>query len=481
MMLRRTLIASALLTCISIEAEPWIDTTDPYLRQSIEQLVSYGVIKRPINNYPLMWQGIAQDLSQAKRNQLPKETEFAFNHVRHALRFAQKGSRSGVKVKLNSRPSQTQSFAERYQEEAAIQGYSVLMGNNVTAKVSVQAANNANNEKTLSYDDSYLAVLMGNWVISAEQVNRWWGPANDNALMLSNNATPMKAVRLSRFNSDYFGPNLLSFVGNWQFTALIGEQKYPGQTPITNKFWGARFAATPLTGLEIAYSQTAQFDASNQADDLGDLGNVMLGKNKIDPKTGLNYYNQLSSLDIKYSTVLFNHSAALYGEWAGDKQSSLLPESTNYTLGAELFLGDVDYVIKSYIEHSNTKQTCTSLTEQFHCGYQHPAFSDGYQHYQQMIGASIGAFATSNTLGLQYHQTNGIAAYTKLRHIEFDLPTSQLNETTASDQLQLEVGYQQGVFKGLFKVSASAWREKNQLDNQSKNYSAIRMSWEYRF
>ena len=151
-----------------------------------------------------MWQGIAQDINKLDIAEVPNNALFAYTHIQYALKFAKKQALSGIKIKMNSEPNTLQSFGERYQEESAIQGYSILMGDNVTAKVSVQYATDANNNKKLSYDDSYLAVLLGNWSISAEQVTHWWGPANDNALLLSNNATPMPGIRVSRLNTDYY-------------------------------------------------------------------------------------------------------------------------------------------------------------------------------------------------------------------------------------------------------------------------------------
>lgn len=482
MIKRYSVIACAVAMTFSnsITAEPWIDSKDIYLRQSIEQLVSYGVIKHPVTSYPIMWQGIANDLTDVNLSKLPKEAEFALNHVRHALRFAQKSVRSGIKLKANSKPNEQQAFGERYQEQAALQGYSMMMGERVTAKVSVQLASDANSGKKIAYDDSYLAVIFGNWVVSGEKINHWWGPANENALMLSNNASPMKALRLTRLNSDYFGPNLLSFIGNWQFTALLGEQKHNKQTPSSNKFFGARFSTSPFQGLELGYSQTAQFDANNQDHDFADFNNVLIGKNKFKNDSIINEYNQLVSLDAKYSSQLFGQSMAVYGELAGDKQNSMLPEHRNYTVGIEHYFGQADYLVKSYLEYTNTQQQCGDNTQPYHCGYQHPYFADGYQHHSQNIGASIAENAKSMTLASQYHQTNGIAAYAKLRFIEQDQAT---NNPLAKNQkrYQIELGYQQGVFNGLWQVSAQFGKQESDLNPKSDRISALRTSWEYRF
>jgi len=466
------------------KAEPWIGTDDVYLRNAIELLVSQGLINRPVNTYPLMWQGIAQDINKLDISEVPANALFAYTHIQYALKFAKKQALSGIKIKMNSEKNTLQSFGERYQEESAIQGYSILMGDNVTAKVSVQHAIDANNNKELSYDDSYLAVLLGNWSISAEQVTHWWGPANDNALLLSNNATPMPGLRVSRLNTNYYGPSWLSFIGPWNITALVSQQKHPKklEKPASeNHFYGMRFSSMPLKGLELALSQTAQFNGS----DMDDLSNIFLGHNKIDEQTGINEYNQLTSIDFKYSQSALGQSFAFYGELAGNKKSSLLPEDKMFTAGLEAYLGLNNKVIKTYLEYSDTVSTCTQKDEinndsSLHCSYEHLNFDTGYQHYNQNIGASIGMQAKSYTLGINAHKTSGTAAFAKLRHIkQTSQPTSAIQEE--STRIQLDLGYQQGLFNGLLKVSGSVFKLDEQVADNQDTKTSFQASWEYRF
>jgi len=466
------------------KAEPWIGTNDVYLRNAIELLVSQGLINRPVNTYPLMWQGIAQDINKLDITEIPANALFAYTHIQYALKFAKKPALSGIKIKTNSEPNTLQSFGERFQEESAVQAYSILMGDKVTAKVSVQYATDANNNKELSYDDSYLAVLFGNWSISAEQVTHWWGPANDNALLLSNNATPMPGIRVSRLNTNYYGPSWLSFIGPWNITTLISQQKHPKtleKPAAENHFYGMRFSSMPLKGLEVALSQTAQFNGS----DMDDLSNILLGHNKVNTQTGINEYNQLTSIDFKYSHAALGQSFAFYGELAGNKKSSLLPEDKMLTTGLEAYLGLDNKVIKTYLEYSDTVSTCSHKDElnnetSLHCSYEHLNFDTGYQHYNQNIGPSIGMQAKSYTLGINAHQTSGTAAFAKLRHIkQTSQPTNAIQEE--STRIQLDLGYQQGLFNGLLKVSGSVFKFDEQVADNQDTKTSFQASWEYRF
>ena len=91
-----------LLFAVNVSAEPWIGTDDVFLRAAIEQLVSEGAIKRPVNSYPLMWQGIAQDIYNVNKSQLSADGQFALRKVKHALNTAKSGNYSSVKLRGNS-------------------------------------------------------------------------------------------------------------------------------------------------------------------------------------------------------------------------------------------------------------------------------------------------------------------------------------------------------------------------------------------
>ena len=128
----------------------------------------------------------------------------------------------------------------------------------------------------------------------------------------------------------------------------------------------------------------------------------------------------------------------------------------------ELPVAGNNKVIKTYLEYSDTVSTCTQKDEinndsSLHCSYEHLNFDTGYQHYNQNIGASIGMQAKSYTLGINAHKTSGTAAFAKLRHIkQTSQPTNAKQEE--STRIQLDLGYQQGLFNGLLKVSGSVFK-----------------------
>ncbi|WP_392344147.1 capsule assembly Wzi family protein [Pseudoalteromonas prydzensis] len=446
-------------------ASPWIESDDPLLRASIEMLFNQGVIKQPVNSYPLMWQGIARDLNAIEASSLPAQSQFAYQHVKHALANAKQSTSSGIRINYNGAPELQQSFGKRDQQKSGINSYGAITGNRVSAKVSVNYADEALDDEYTNYHGSYLAVLMGNWSVSAEQVSHWWGPSNDNALLLSNNASPMKGLRVNRANTQYVGPSWLSFIGNWQLTGIYAKQKPHLNSSEKGNYWAVRFASTPLAGLEIAFSSA---------------GSDYLTSTEIDPNSlELRTSKQrLTSLDAKYSTSIANLPIAFYTELMGKNDSGIAPSDPFYTVGVESFFGDQKQLLKTYFEYSNTQQDCTA---QLSCNEANESFTNyaqAYNHKDRLIGSATPLQSKSAVLGAHYHTMNGYAGYAKLRWSQSEmLDLTQTPETF--ERLQLELGYQQAIFSGLWKISGSVY--KDEFSDESDTNSALKTSWEYRF
>ncbi|WP_404341118.1 capsule assembly Wzi family protein [Pseudoalteromonas mariniglutinosa] len=462
-------VCLSVLCCLSTPsiAGPWIESDDPLLRASVEMLFNQGIIKQPINAYPLMWQGIAHDLQQVNSSELSQSSVFAYQHVKHALENAKQHTDSGVRVNYNSEPELSQQFGKRDQQKSGINSYSSITGDTVSAKVSVNYADGALDKKYINFQDSYLAVLLGNWSLSAEQVSHWWGPSNDNALLLSNNASPMKGVRITRANSEYVGPSWLSFIGNWQLTGIYAKQKPSTLNTENGNYWALRFSSTPLAGLEVAIN-TVGSDFLN--DTFADLNDAAL--------VSKNY--RLTSLDVKYSTTIASQPVAFYSEVMGRNSNGLAPQDPFYTIGIESYFGSEQQLLKTYFEYANTQQQCDSDIDCLYTNNNSAKPTTDYRHKDRMLGSSEPMQSKTAVLGAFYHTMNGYAGFATLRWLESHNPISENDILTAKlSRWQLELGYQQGLLNGLWKVSGSVYQDD--VNNDTQTNSAIKTSWEYRF
>ncbi|WP_105166838.1 capsule assembly Wzi family protein [Pseudoalteromonas sp. T1lg23B] len=443
-------------SCNSI-ASPWINANESELKHSIDMLVSAGLINRPVNQYPLLWQGIIQDLDKIDSKRVAHNAQFALAHLRHALVQAKRSQYSSITAYFDDEAALQNGFGERQAAKSGISTYSVMTGNHVSAKVQINYADEALDGKHINHYGSHLAVLVGNWSLSAERLNYWWGPANENALLLSNNAAPMTAARISRANSNYEGPSWLSFIGPWQVTALGAKQKPTLSDKRDGEFWGIRLSSSPLQGLELAMNATA-------SDFVLELP---LHTEQASTK------QRIVGVDVKYSRLILGQPISLYAEVAGNNDSGILPSENTYTVGIEHFTGNTDYRLKSYLEFSDNTMNCHALEANFQCNFTTPQGGSEYTQRDQWLGAAIGPQAKSLTLASDYYQLGGYGGFVKLKRIDFD--------ALHIERTLLELGYQQGLFNGLLKAGLSVWQDKQSNNDDDKTRSAAKLSWEYQF
>lgn len=438
-------------------ASPWITTEESTLKHSIDLLVSHGVINRPVNQYPLLWQGLVQDLAIIDESTLNPQALFSLQHIKHALQQAKREQYSSAKAYYNGETKLANGFGTQQRAQSGINSYSVITGSNVSAKVQVNYADKANDEKQVNHYGSHLAILYGNWSLSAERLNYWWGPTNDNALLLSNNASPMKAIRLSRANSNYDGPSFLSAIGPWQVTAIAAKQ----QPSLTDKkegaFWGVRLSSTPLPGLEIALSKTySEFVFST------------VTSNDLTEKVK----QRISSIDFKYSGMVASQPLSFYAEIVGNNDSGITTKHNMFAVGLETHFGGTHYRTKAYIEYSDATTDCQGQQLSFQCHFASSNLGSDYKQRGQWLGAAIGPQSSSLTVAADYYQMSGIGGYAKLKRIDF--------EHINIKRTLIEAGYQQGLLGGLAKVGASVWQDDtNGSDNDTDQ--AIHFSWEFQF
>jgi hypothetical protein len=443
------------LSSFSAISNPWIDAEEAQLKHSIDLLVSHNLINRPVNQYPLLWRGLVQDISAIDNDKVPESAQFALAHVKHALAIAKQQQRSSIKAFYNQEPELKEGFGEHKGAKSGVKTFGQITSKDVSAKVQVNYTDDAIDGKYINHYGSHVAVLFDNWSASVEQLNYWWGPGNEQALLLSNHAAPMKAVRLSRANTDYQGPSFLSFIGPWQMTAIAAKQKPTLATKTDGDFWGVRLSSMPLAGLEVAFSSTSSDFIYKQ-----DLQNPELQTKQ-----------RLTSLDAKYSSVFQGMPFAIYAELAGENDSGLLPSNSSHTFGIESHLGDMNYRAKGFIEFSDTKLDCQAEQASFQCHFATANQGADYMQRGQWLGAAMGPQASSITIGVDYYRLAGFGGYAKLKQLEF--------ESFDLDRTLLEIGYQQGLFTGLGKLGLSVWKDK--LLTDSETHSAVSASWEIQF
>jgi hypothetical protein len=459
---------TALLCALPAAAAPWVDTADNYLRQSLQTLAHAGVITGPVNTYPLMWKNIVADLAAAKQ-QPTEELRFALAHVRSALNANQHSYLAGIKLKASTDPSLYQSFGESYFETASATVFKEFLGDNWAAKsqINYRDTEDGSTEQTLTLDGSYLAVIAGNWVLALDQQPLWWGPGQQTALLLSNNARPIPSLRLSRHSWQTSDNTLFSWLGPWSFTSFIGQGEH-SSLPRQIKHFGARFSARPLPQLELGVSRISQWGGDTLDNGIAAFADMLMLSDAAEGNS-----DNLAAVDITFHTTLWSRALSFYTELADDNGGHKLSKPMQL-VGVRTFFGSESAVHTLNMEWSDTYIRCDGATQTGDCAYAGDVYPQGYRRYDRVIGSGYGTDARVLSTAYRYQTFDGYSWAVSVLRGEFLAASSELKNW----QLRLE--YRQPLFNGLLSIEGRVFDKSPQPELQIKRGS-LAATWEYRF
>jgi hypothetical protein len=276
-------------------------------------------------------------------------------------------------------------------------------------------------DHSLRLDGSELSVRLGNWLFSANQLERWWGPGWDGSLILSTNARPMPGISFDRQDSSPFDIPILRWIGPWRFTGFLAgmeENRADVQQPL---FMGMRASFKPLQILELGLSRTAQFCGRGRPCNARTFWNVLAGNDnaglRVSPEDEPG--NQMAGLDLRLTSPFRSLPVALSGQFIGeDNSSSGIPERYLGLLAIDTWqMFDSGALLRARVEYANTNCKFASPTSDFpsfqNCAYRQGVFTAGYRHYSRNVGHTTDADAESlavrATLQLPSGQTWGAA------------------------------------------------------------------------
>ena len=473
-------------------AAPWIDTQDPYLKASITALANGGIIKSPINTYPLMYKSISADLKAAHGGKLPPHLAFALKHVEHAMMQAKRSHTTGMKVKLtnNTDADTFQSFGERHSAKAEVNLFNEIIGERFAFKSSVHFTHKAYNDKKRSYEGSYLAGIFENWVVSVDQLSAWWGPGVDNALALSNNAIAFPAVRLTRHNSEALDWPILRHLGPISMTTYFGQQEH-SNIRSNIRTWGARVNFKPFENFEFGMSRTAQWAGEGRPRGLSTFKDLLIGADNAtagsEDSAASEPGNQLAGFDFRWNTNLFNQDLGFYGEIIGEDESGGLPSHPMYLIGASTSFGDTKGIYQLFAEYTNTYMNCNRDTTTGNCAYEHHIYTEGYRRYGRSMGSTYDSDAHVLTIGLSRAEVGGNSWFGKLKLMK--LNEDNQNHWTGlhpvspneQDRIKLEGGYRFPLYKGLLNLEGALFHSEFDHNGRNNTKVSLNATWEYRF
>lgn len=491
-----------------VNAAPWMDTQDAYLRANIIALANAGVIHSPVNTYPLMNKSISRELQSLDIHQLPPHLAFALQQVQQVIAEQQRPSTTSLKIKGATNEDGFQSFGERHSAQGELSISNEIIKENFAFKSNVHLTANAYHDHKKHYEGSYLAGFVGNWLISIDQLPVWWGPGIDTNLALSNNAIAFPALRLTRHDNRAIDWPGLRWLGPISFTTYLGKQEHSNERP-NILTWGARMNIKPHPNLELGFTRTAQWGGDGRPDDLQAFKNLLMGNDNVKLGDGEGVSreeepgNQLGGLDLRWNTQVFNQSIGIYAEIIGEDEAGNLPSHTMHQVGVATSFGDMNGIYQAFIEYTDTFVNCSGSSAVGNCAYEHHLYKEGYRRYGRSMGSTYDSDAQVLTFGLRHsggiynggtyngkpNKIKGVKNnwYGKVKLMRlnkdnldrssFPHPISQ----HAQRRIQLEAGYQLPLFNGSLELEAVVYHSKFE-HNQTKDHDAsLKGTWTYHF
>lgn len=471
------IVAALLFLSVEAIASPLVAPGDTVLRHDIQLLADRGIIKGPVNGWPLAWGPILQDLARVDETALPDNIGDALFRVRERGRWETRVDEIQFKAKANvaESPNRIRSFQDTPRDEAELALGASWTGDFLSADLNGQAVFNPADGEEFRYDDSLLAVLLGNYAITVNTLDRWWGPGWDGSLILSSNARPMPAITLERNFTDPFETKWLSWLGPWDLSVMFGQMEEDRYVP-NAQFFGMRFEFRPIPSLEIGITRTAQWCGDGRPcgfDTFKDLffGHDNRGDEGIDEDNEPG--NQLAGIDLRWSLAGFGWPVAVYGQFTGEDEAGGFPSRYMGLGGIDAYgtLGS-RWSWRWYGEGVYTKCNFYQSDEgDFNCAYNHSIYQTGYRYRGRAVGHGSDNDTLMATMGLllinrEETQWQGLIRYGQLNR--GGAPDSRNSLTpTRQTLLSLDLLYSRVFRFGVFDVGAGV----EQLDDDASDDS----------
>jgi len=445
------LFLSCVLAYPLAHAQPWIPPGDLALRHDLQLLADSGIIKAPINAWPLSWGDIARDIGRVDpAAELNVNQQLALERLRSRAEVATRGRKIGGSVRASVAEDGRilRTFEDTPREEAELTGGFNWTGDRFAANLQVTAVEDPSDDKDIRFDGSYFGVALGNWMISANAMDRWWGPGHEGSLILSNNARPIPAISFQRNYSRPVDINRLRWVGPWTAQIIYGFLEEDRAVPNAH-FVGMRLGFRPIPKLEVGLSRTAQWCGDGRPCDLDTFLELLSGirDNIKDPDTRQgDPGNQLAGYDLRYAQDILGRSYAIYAQMIGEDEAGGLPSQYLGMIGLETN-GHFERLRMGFRIHAEWADTrCGGVSDTspaLRCAYNHGTYRTGYRYRGRVIGHAAEGDGLMFSLGGLFVSESGNSWNALARRVVLNLGNDPRNTIVSekTEVLNLELSH----------------------------------------
>jgi capsule assembly protein Wzi len=458
-MMRALLLAALLLGAVGSRAVAdagWFESGDTVLRNDLLLLNDAGVIRLPVNQWPLPRAAVRYAIENgAERQAMNQAVMEALARVRARIAPSDSGRARGFNFdsSINAgQPGLLRDFDTLGRDEGELTGrIAYSAGERAAFALNATAVADPEDGDEFRLDGSHATVQWGNWLLSAHALDRWWGPGHEGSLILSSNARPMPTLMVERATAQAFETKWLSWLGPWRMSFGLSQMENDRQDIDSPLFMAWRFVVMPFRDIELGFSRTAQFCGEGQVCSLESFKNMLIGNDNLgfDTTPETEPGNQMAGFDIRWNSPIGSWPYAVYSQYIGEDESSYTPAKYLAQLGLESWKPFADgSILQMFLEYSST--TCSANTGRgpyYNCAYNQGLFNvEGYRYKGRVIGYTSDRDSENYSLGATFTTAGGELWSATLRSSRLnrddDNDVRNTVATFPTDYNALEVGWQ---------------------------------------
>jgi hypothetical protein len=426
--LRRGWLALCGATCLVAvaHADPWLAPGDEGLRADILLLSDAGVLNGPVITWPMSWPDIARDvLAVTTTSGFDAATLSALLRVQRLARAASAHGfgGAGIRARAAHEPTLLRDFADTPREEGELGLRASWLTDHLALNLQASIVADADDGHTYRADGSYLGINVGNFMISAGLMERWWSPGWDSSLILSSNARPIPSLTVERNYTEPFKTKLLSWAGPWRASIAIGEAERHGVAVSGVRFLAARVDFKPRPWMEVALTRTAQWCGGDRPCGWSVFSDLLIGRdNQVvdgqadDTQPG----NQMAGYDLRLRSPWRALPLAFYTQWIGEDEAGGLPSRFIGLYGLETWGSTRWGGLRLRAEYADTTCNFTRQAGLFDCAYRNGIYPQGYTYRGRVIGDSMDNDSRRYVLGGVLTLDGGTVISLALRRLELN-------------------------------------------------------------
>jgi hypothetical protein len=397
----------ACLVAFTASADPWAAPGDARLRHDLQLLSDAGIVRAPLTAWPVSWAEVARDVGNSAGDaRHPAHVTAALARVRSA---AADVTRTGP-PRWNARaagavePMTLRRFGDVPREEGELSGGMQYTGDRFAWRLQATAVADASDGKDFRADGSYVAAVLGNWMLHAGYVDRWWGPGWEGSLILGTNARPLPSITIERNFSDPVRHPWFEWIGQWRVVATMGQFEGSPEDAPDARLFGVRVTWKPHPRLEVGLSRSAQWCGEGRPCDLNTFVDLLAGNDNAE-STEDQPGNQLAGFDARWSLPWA--PVALYAQAIGEDEANGMPSKYIGLAGAEVWGGIGDRSWRAHVEYADTACAFYKSEPQFGCAYRNLIYTDGYQYRDRSFGHALDGDSRQLAAGFMLVEPDG--------------------------------------------------------------------------